>query len=141
MRQVLDGIRRPASLRNQIASSRRRSQNDAASAGSRAQWWCFPMRCWRRRSSCQALFGRLATLVVIANVLGMVADRQIGLRVRSFTPFFEAQGRIQLRTTGAYGIVRHPIYAAGVCFQVGVFLASGYWAVAASCVVFTLGAL
>jgi hypothetical protein len=27
--------------------------------------------------------------------------------MRSFTPFFEAQGRIQLRTTGAYGVVLH----------------------------------
>jgi protein-S-isoprenylcysteine O-methyltransferase Ste14 len=80
-------------------------------------------------------------LIVIANVLGMVADRQLGLRVRSFTPFFEAKGRIQLKTTGAYGVVRHPIYAAGIYFQLGVFLVTGCWAVAAACGVFTLGAL
>ena len=80
-------------------------------------------------------------LVVLACVLGFVADRQIGIRVRSFTPFFEAQGRIALKTTGAYGIVRHPIYAAGIGYQLGVFLVTGYVAVVAACVVFVLGAL
>ena len=50
------------------------------------------------------------TLIVLASALGFVADRQIGIRVRSFTPFFEAHGRIALKTTGAYGVVRHPIY-------------------------------
>ena len=74
-------------------------------------------------------------------VFGWVADRQIGFRVRSFTPFFEPHGRIQLRTTGAYGVVRHPIYAAGIWSQIGVFLASGYAAVVVSCLVFGLGAM
>lgn len=79
--------------------------------------------------------------VGLANLLGFVADRQIGIRVRSFAPFFEPRGRIQLKTTGAYGIVRHPIYASGVWFQLGVFLMTGYLAVAVAWVVFTLGAL
>ena len=48
----------------------------------------------------------------VRNVLGFAADRQIGIRVRLFTPFFDRHGRIELKTTGAYGIVRHPIYAA-----------------------------
>jgi protein-S-isoprenylcysteine O-methyltransferase Ste14 len=80
-------------------------------------------------------------LVAIACVFGTVADRQIGMRVRSFAPFFDPHGRIQLRTTGAYGVVRHPIYAAGIYFQLGVFLATGYLSVAAAAVVFALGAL
>ena len=73
-------------------------------------------------------------------VLGVVADRQIGLRVRSFLPYFEARGRIELVTTGAYGVVRHPIYAAGVYFQVGIFLITGWPAVAIAAVVLAAGA-
>ena len=80
-------------------------------------------------------------VVAIAGVFGMVADRQIGLRVRSFTPFFEEHGRIELKTTGAYGVVRHPIYAAGVGYQLGVFLVTGYVAVAVALPVLALGAL
>jgi protein-S-isoprenylcysteine O-methyltransferase Ste14 len=80
-------------------------------------------------------------IVAAACVLGFVADRQIGIRVRSFMPFFEEHGRIELKTTGAYGIVRHPIYAAGIYYQIGVFLVTGYLAVAAACAVFVLGAL
>ena len=84
----------------------------------------------------------LGLLVLAASlVLGTIADRQIGLRVRAFVPFFESAGRIDLVTTGAYGIVRHPIYAAGIWFQLGVALVTGYAAVAIACVVFTLGAL
>ncbi len=80
-------------------------------------------------------------LVAAAVVLGFVADRQIGFRVRSFTPFFEPHGRIELRTTGAYGIVRHPIYAGGIGYQLGVFLVTGYPAVPVACAVLALGAL
>jgi protein-S-isoprenylcysteine O-methyltransferase Ste14 len=81
------------------------------------------------------------TLMAIANLFGFIADRQIGLRVRSFTPFFEEQGRIQLETTGAYGVVRHPIYAAGVWFQLGAFLATGYVVALVACAVLLAGAL
>jgi protein-S-isoprenylcysteine O-methyltransferase Ste14 len=80
-------------------------------------------------------------LIVVSFVVGIVADRQLGMRVRAFVPFFEQAGRIELRTTGAYAIVRHPIYASGIWFQAGVFLATGYVAVAAACLVFTLGAV
>jgi protein-S-isoprenylcysteine O-methyltransferase Ste14 len=80
-------------------------------------------------------------LVAVVNVLGFVADRKIGFRVRSFTPFFERHGRIELKTTGAYGVVRHPIYAAGIGYQLAVFLVTGYVAVALAFVVFALGAL
>ena len=76
-----------------------------------------------------------------AMVFGTIADRQIGFRVRSFMPFFEDRGRIELVTTGAYGVVRHPIYASGIWFQLGAALVTGYAAVAVACVVFTLGAL
>jgi protein-S-isoprenylcysteine O-methyltransferase Ste14 len=79
-------------------------------------------------------------LIAAASLLGFVADRQIGIRVRSFTPFFEASGRIQLKTTGAYGIVRHPIYAGGLGFQVGSFLVTGYLGVAVAWAVLALGA-
>lgn len=83
----------------------------------------------------------LAWVFVIAVcIVGTIADRQIGFRVRSFMPFFETNGSIELVTTGAYGIVRHPIYATGIAFQLGVFFATGYVAIAASCVVFALGA-
>lgn len=79
-------------------------------------------------------------LIGVASVAALIADRQIGFRVRSFTPFFEPAGRIRLRTTGAYGVVRHPIYAAGIAYQLGVFLVTGYVAVLVACVVFALGA-
>src|SRR6266700_1491083 len=48
--------------------------------------------------------------IVIAHVLAIVADRQLGWHVRSFAPFFERDGSIKLITNGAYGIVRHPLY-------------------------------
>lgn len=84
----------------------------------------------------------LGWIVVVAScVFGTVADRQIGLRVRSFAPFFDRRGRIELQTGGVYAIVRHPIYASGIWFQLGVFLAGGHLAVAAACAVFGLGAL
>ncbi len=79
-------------------------------------------------------------LVVAACLFGFIADRQIGLRVRSFAPFFEPHGRITLETTGVYGVVRHPIYASGVWYQIGAFLITGYWIIAAAWVVFTAGA-
>ncbi|TML42599.1 MAG: isoprenylcysteine carboxylmethyltransferase family protein [Actinobacteria bacterium] len=79
-------------------------------------------------------------IVVAASAVGTVADRQIGFRVRSFTPFFEEHGRLELKTSGAYGRVRHPIYAAAIAFQLGSFLVTGYPMVAVACVVLALGA-
>src|SRR5262245_299456 len=79
-------------------------------------------------------------VIALSSALGFVADRQIGIRVRAFTPFFEQHGRIELKTTGAYGVVRHPIYASGIYFQLGVFLVTGYVAVLGALFVFALGA-
>jgi protein-S-isoprenylcysteine O-methyltransferase Ste14 len=81
-------------------------------------------------------------MVAAAFVVGTIADRQIGLEVRAFLPFFAppGRGRIELRTTGAYAIVRHPIYAAGLWFQIGMFLVTGAYAIAASAIVFGVGA-
>ena len=78
-------------------------------------------------------------LIAAAAIVGMIADRQLGMRIRSFMPFFEPAARIELRTRGAYAIVRHPIYASGLWLQAGVFLVTGYIAIAL--VVLTLGAL
>jgi protein-S-isoprenylcysteine O-methyltransferase Ste14 len=80
-------------------------------------------------------------VLVVASAFGTVADRQIGIRVRSFTPFFDPHGRLDLVTTGAYGVVRHPIYASASWFQLGAFLVTGYPAVLVAWAVFTLGAL
>jgi protein-S-isoprenylcysteine O-methyltransferase Ste14 len=80
-------------------------------------------------------------LVAVTFAFALVADRQLGLHVRSFGPFFAAEGRIELLTTGAYGVVRHPLYAAGIGYQLGVFLISSLPAVALACAWFTLGAL
>jgi|GEM_PF-2161032 len=80
-------------------------------------------------------------LVVAAFSLGIVADRQLGLRVRAGVPLFEQGAKIRLRTRGAYAIVRHPIYAAGIYYQLAMFLVSGSPAIAAAFVVLTLGAL
>jgi protein-S-isoprenylcysteine O-methyltransferase Ste14 len=79
-------------------------------------------------------------IIVLAIALGTIADRQIGFRVRSFLPFFDERGRIELTTTGAYAVVRHPIYAAGIAFQLGATLVTGYPAVAVSCAVLAIGA-
>jgi len=79
-------------------------------------------------------------VIGLACVLGVVADRQIGFHVRSFAPFFEERGRIELRTTGAYAIVRHPIYTSGLAYQLGMYLATGYTAIAIAGAVFAIGA-
>jgi protein-S-isoprenylcysteine O-methyltransferase Ste14 len=76
-------------------------------------------------------------------VFGWIADRQLGFHVRSFAPFFAGDRdgeKIALRTTGAYAVVRHPIYAAGIAWQLGVLLVTGYAAVGAATLVFGLGA-
>ena len=80
-------------------------------------------------------------IVAAATIFGTIADRQIGFRVRSFTPFFEPNRRITLVTTGAYSVVRHPIYASGAWFQLGVLLVTGVPAIAVSLAIFALGAL
>lgn len=80
-------------------------------------------------------------IIAVSTVFGWVADRQIGFRVRSFTPFFARLGRIELKTTGAYGVVRHPIYAAGRVFQFGVFLVTGYPSVLLAWAIFGFGAI
>jgi len=74
-------------------------------------------------------------------VLAVAADRQLGLRIRSGLPFFEEGAKIRLRTRGAYAIVRHPIYAAGIYYQIAMFLVTGALAIAAACAALTLGAL
>lgn len=79
-------------------------------------------------------------IVAASFVLGTIADRQLGLYVRSFAPLFEERGRIELRTTGAYAIVRHPIYAAGAWFQLGMLLVTGALSIAIALVVFVAGA-
>lgn len=80
-------------------------------------------------------------VIAVVVVFGTIADAQIGIRVRSFMPFFDRSGRIDLVTNGTYGVVRHPIYAAGMWFQVGVFLVTGYIAVLAAFAIFAVGAL
>ena len=81
-----------------------------------------------------------AFVIAAACVLGTIADRQIGFRVRSFMPFFEDRGRIDLVTTGAYSVVRHPIYASGIYFQIGAFLVTGQVSIVAALLVLALGA-
>lgn len=81
------------------------------------------------------------TIVGLSGVLALVADRQLGLRVRAFRPFFDDAGRIELQTTGAYALVRHPIYSAGIGYQLGVFLVAGHLSVLAAAVVFAVGAV
>ncbi len=79
-------------------------------------------------------------VIALAFAIAIVADRQIGWYVRTFAPLFARDGRIELVTTGAYAIVRHPLYAAGIWFQLGTFLVTGYVAVAIACAVFAAGA-
>jgi protein-S-isoprenylcysteine O-methyltransferase Ste14 len=79
-------------------------------------------------------------LIVVATAIGTKADRQMGPQLRYFKPFFDPHGRIELKTNGAYAMVRHPIYTSWVVFQVGTFAATGYVAVIIACAVLTLGA-
>src|SRR5262249_22319828 len=78
--------------------------------------------------------------IAAATAFGTVADRQIGFRVRSFMPFFYARGKIELRTTGAYAVVRHPISPSGIWFQLGASLAPGAPPVLVACAVSAAGA-
>jgi len=80
---------------------------------------------------------------VIALSIGfaLVANHQLGVRVRAFVPFFEEHGRIELVTTGAFAVVRHPLYAGGVVFQLGALLVTGYPAIAGSAAVLAAGAV
>jgi protein-S-isoprenylcysteine O-methyltransferase Ste14 len=80
-------------------------------------------------------------VISLSLILGTVADRQIGIHIRSFAPFFSEDEKIPLTTTGAYGLVRHPIYASGVYYQLGAFLVTGYLAVAIALITFLGGAL
>jgi len=79
-------------------------------------------------------------LIVIAVIIGANADRQIGSQLRYFKPFFDPYGRIELKTNGAYAVVRHPIYASWILFQVGTFAVTGYVAVLIASAVLALGA-
>jgi protein-S-isoprenylcysteine O-methyltransferase Ste14 len=79
-------------------------------------------------------------VIAIAGAFSVIADRQIGWHVRCFVPFFEDHGSIELVTDGAYAVVRHPLYAAGIWFQLGVFFVTGCVAVAIACAVFFAGA-
>jgi protein-S-isoprenylcysteine O-methyltransferase Ste14 len=81
------------------------------------------------------------TMMAAASVLAFVADRQIGFRVRSFLPFFEHHGHIDLKTTRAYAVVRHPIYTAAWVINLSIFLISGYPSSLFASVVFGLGAI
>jgi protein-S-isoprenylcysteine O-methyltransferase Ste14 len=80
-------------------------------------------------------------VISVATIFGFIADRQIGIRIRSFAPFFEPAARIRLRTTGAYGVVRHPIYTAGRVFIFGIFLVTGYLCALVGYAVFGLGSI
>ena len=105
-----------------------------------------PAYVWRR----QVFAARIAfpvlvqvigwAIIVVWSVLGTVADRQIGTRVRLFGPHFAAHGHIDLKTGGAYAIVRHPIYSAWIFFVLGTFLVTGYPVLLVSLLVITLGA-
>ncbi|MBV8763033.1 MAG: hypothetical protein JO257_37450 [Deltaproteobacteria bacterium] len=88
-----------------------------------------------------ALRGVGWVLAAASFVLSVVADRQLGLRVRAGLPLLEEGGRIRLRTGGAYAVVRHPIYAAGIYYQVAMFLVTGKLTIAVACAVMTVGAL
>ena len=85
-----------------------------------------------------AAFGWI--LLAVATVFGTVADRQIGFRVRSFRPLFERRGHLDLKTTGAYGVVRHPIYSAGLGELLALFLVTGYPSVLVIGAVFAVAA-
>ena len=80
-------------------------------------------------------------LIAVSTIFGWVADRQIGLRVRSFMPFFTDTVRIKLKTTGAYGVVRHPIYVAARVFAFGAFLVTGYPSVLLSWAIWAVGSV
>lgn len=73
-----------------------------------------------------AVPGPLRTLGVGLRVLGALAMVGGAIRLgRSLTPHPEPTGPAQLRTDGAYRLVRHPIYAGLVVFSAAIALAGG----------------
>jgi protein-S-isoprenylcysteine O-methyltransferase Ste14 len=103
-------------------------------------WW---QRAWvlQWRADLPAWVQGIGVVVLaISCAFAFVADRQLGFHIRSFAPYFVDE-KIALRTTGAYAVVRHPIYAGGIAWQLGVLLVTGYAAVGAATLVFGLGAL
>lgn len=62
------------------------------------------------------------TLVGVAVLTGVTAVLQLGTNL---TPWPSPKAASQLVTTGVYGWVRHPIYAALILFAFGLALATG----------------
>jgi protein-S-isoprenylcysteine O-methyltransferase Ste14 len=62
----------------------------------------------------------VGTMVALAGIaLVVAAALELG---PTLTPFPEPRANAELRTTGAYGLVRHPIYGGGILFFVGLSL-------------------
>lgn len=73
--------------------------------------------------------------VASAGLIGWLAQRAITLPVRVFLPVLRPDEHFELRTGDIYGVVRHPIYAAMALYDLGMFLAAGYYLVLAALIV------
>jgi protein-S-isoprenylcysteine O-methyltransferase Ste14 len=95
----------------------------------RGQWTPYAVQfpAWVR------VLGWAAALSAVA-IIG-AAQRLITLRGRAFLAELRPAERVQLKTEGPFGVVRHPIYASMALYDVGMFLATGYYLVLGAFVV------
>lgn len=77
-------------------------------------------------------------LVVLGGGIGVWASRLLG---RGFTPYPRPLARGELIERGPYGIVRHPVYAAGLVFSTGYSLYAGVLALVVTVVLGVVWAL
>jgi protein-S-isoprenylcysteine O-methyltransferase len=72
-----------------------------------------------------AMFGAGLVLVILGSLLRRHCQRVLG---SSFTGDVRADPNQRIMTTGAYALIRHPSYSAGILMNIGVGLALGSWA-------------
>jgi protein-S-isoprenylcysteine O-methyltransferase len=72
-----------------------------------------------------AVFGAGLVLIILGSLLRRHCQRVLG---SSFTGDVRADPNQRIMTTGAYALVRHPSYSAGILMNIGVGLALGSWA-------------
>jgi protein-S-isoprenylcysteine O-methyltransferase Ste14 len=72
-----------------------------------------------------AVCGAGLVLIILGSLLRRHCQRVLG---SSFTGDVRADPNQRIMTTGAYALVRHPSYSAGILMNIGVGLALGSWA-------------
>jgi protein-S-isoprenylcysteine O-methyltransferase Ste14 len=71
------------------------------------------------------VFGAGLVLIILGSLLRRHCQRVLG---SSFTGDVRADPNQRIMTTGAYAVIRHPSYSAGILMNIGVGLTLGSWA-------------